>query len=386
MPIDGPDAAAAGRLTIHASLAAAEARWRAAWPRTAGYAFQSYDWVAAWQEALGDRAGWRPCIVELRAHDDDRTLLLLPLGIRREGLLRVLGFLGGGLIDYQAPLVDAAFAATVTPERMRRLWTTILATLPAVDMVQLRRMPACIGAVTNPLVALPGAAHTENAHAAYLPDNFAAFRAPRAAKLFADTRRQLRRLQEGGTVRMELDIPPGAEHDRVMAALAQQKGRRWRDTGNPDAFVALPGFAAFFAQLNTRPLQGIRAVVSALYLDDHPIATHWGLRSNDNERYYWLMPAYDADWAKFSPGRLLMEAVIQQCIAEKVAVFDLTVGDEVYKAQWADVDLDLYALQQARSVLGALVVGAARVKHAAREMPALRAAVQWVRKVARGQR
>ena len=167
-----------------------------------------------------------------------------------------------------------------------------------------------------------------------------------------------------------------AERHRVMDALAAQKSKRWIQTGAWDAF-GLPGFREFFEEMARGALGDVESVMSALMLDDKPIATHWGMRHGD--RYYWLMPTYDTHWARFSPGRLLMEAVVRSCIEEGLAVFDLTAGDEPYKRQWADETMRLYALKQSCSTLGSWAVNLGRVRDLARRQPALRHAMQKLR-------
>ena len=375
-------AAAAGlpaslHMAVHDSLESVETRWREAWPRLAGTAFQSFDWVKSWFENLGRPQGWKVCIAELRSGSPEGpTVLLLPLGYRRIGLLRVMGFLGGEMLDYQAPLIDPEFARAVTPAHAARLWRGFVNILPAVDQIRLRRMPERIGGLANPFAALPGARHDESAHAARLPTTFAAYAAGRDSGLLANTRRKARRLAEAGEMRIVTRVTDPAELVLVMDALAAQKSQRWIATGAFDAF-AFPNFRAFFDQLNTRPMQGVQAVVSALLLDGKPIATHWGMQSGDT--FYWLVPGYDETWAKLSPGRVLMEALLRDCIEQKLSVFDFTAGDEAYKFQWADEHLKLYSLRESCSTLGRYALNLHRVREFAKGFPALRALVRRIR-------
>ncbi|QHI99877.1 GNAT family N-acetyltransferase [Xylophilus rhododendri] len=372
-----PSLPASLHVAVHASLESVESRWREAWPRMAATAFQSFDWVRIWFETLGKPQGWKVCIAELRAHSPDGpTVLILPMGFRRVGLLRVMGFLGGEMIDYQAPLIDPDFARALTPDHAARLWRGFIAALPSVDQVRVRRLPATIGELPNPFAALPGARQDESAHAARLPASFAEYAAGRSTGLLADTRRQLRRLSDAGELRMLPLVEDPADLRLVMDALAEQKSRRWQQTGAFDAF-ALPAFRSFFDRLNSTPLQGVQAVVSALMLDGKPIATHWGLRMGDT--LYWLMPTYDEAWAKLSPGRVLMEAAIRRSIDDGLKVFDFTAGDEAYKFQWADRHMPLYSLREAFTTLGRGAYNLQRVREMAREVPALRAFVRRVR-------
>jgi CelD/BcsL family acetyltransferase involved in cellulose biosynthesis len=367
-------------MAVHGSLDSVEERWREAWTRLAGTPFQNFDWVETWYETLGRQQGYKPCIGELRADTPDGpTVLLLPLAMRRQGLLRVMGFMGAELLDYQAPLIDPGLARALTPAHAARLWNGFMNIFPSVDMIRTRRMPAFIGELPNPFSALPGAVYNENANAARLPADFETFAAARETRMFADSRRQLRRLAELGKVSMLTEVEEPALRGRVMQALFEQKSHRWVESGAIDAF-ALPGYREFFSGLATGPLLGVDSVISALMLDDRIIATHWGMRRGD--RYYWLMPTYDHEWSRFSPGRLLMEAVVRRCIDDGLKVFDLTAGDEAYKKQWVDEKVKLYALKQSFSTIGNYALNLERIRDFAKRSKVLR---QWVRKL-RGQK
>lgn len=364
-------------MAVHGSLESVEERWREAWPRMAATAFQSFDWVNIWFETLGRRQGWKPCIAELRADSPEGpTVLLLPLGFRREGLLRVMGYLGGEMLDYQAPLIDPGFARAVTPAHAARLWRGFVDILPSVDLIRTRRMPETIGGVPNPFATVPGARQTEEAHAALLPASFEAYAARRDSGLLANTRRKMRRLADAGTVRMVTLVDNPADLRLAMDAMATQKSRRWLATGCVDAF-ALPGFREFFDRLASEPLQGVESVVSMLLLDEKPIAAHWGMRMGGI--VYWLMPGYDEAYARFSPGRLLMEALLRRCIDDGLTEFDFTAGDEPYKQQWADRRLRLFSIYQSGSTLGGYAVNWRRARDFARSVPAVRNLVRKLR-------
>ncbi|WP_034291976.1 GNAT family N-acetyltransferase [Herbaspirillum sp. RV1423] len=335
-------------ICVHTAFEQVEARWRAAQTDCASYGFQAYDWLATWQRTLGQRQGWEVLLVEL-TDADDRTLMLLPLGRRRKYGLRIAGFLGGEITDYNAPLLRADFDVS----GFAALWPVIVRLLGGVDVFRARRMPQHIEGVANPMVALTGMRQTEQAHAATLTVGYEAFQKQRSAKMFADTRRQLRRLGELGTVQLLVDTP-APQRVEVVAAMARQKARRWNETGSRDLF-AEEGYLAFYQHLAAHGLGGGAIVVSALYVDEHLVATHWGMCYG--KRFYWLMPGYqDGEWARYSAGRILLDAVLRHCIDSGLEIFDLTVGDEAYKLQWADHSLLLYAGQQGHSLRGKLVV------------------------------
>lgn len=311
------------------------------------YAFQTCHWHKTWYEELGRTQGYTPAIVCLTDMDTGQCLALFPLAtVKRRGG-RILTFMGGELTDYNAPLLHQDVLSQYEGKWLA-LWNEIIAAIDA-DIVALRRVPAICAVSRNPMISLPFIRVTEHAHAAKLGEDFAAFVATRSSKLFADTRRQLRRLSEIGEVRI-VEVATAEEQENIFTIMQEQKSRRWRETGSRDLF-ALPGYASFYRRLLTQPWTGATAVMSGLSVNGQWIATHWGIRYR--ERFYWIMPTYAAgDWARYSPGRILLEAMIKWAIGQRLSVFDLTVGDEAYKEQWADTHMDLYAGQAALTFRG----------------------------------
>lgn len=364
------------RLSVHHDLAAVQARWQHALTYCVAYGFQAFEWAAAWQRTIGEAEGVRAVIAELQ-DAQGRTVMLWPLAIHHEGRLRVLRFLGGVVTDYNAPIIDPAFTAQLGPGAIDIIWRAVLKALPKVDLVWLRRMPATIDAVVNPMTQLDGSRHTENAYAASLPDTPEAFRASRSPKHYADARRQLRRLGEIAPVEM-VERADGDEAHALTAVMARQKSRRWHESKGRDLF-AEPGYLDFYQSLASGPQAWPDVAVCALKVGPDAIATHWGMIYRG--RYYWLMPGYEAgEWGKYSSGRLLMQHMIDWSIAQGLTVFDLTVGDEEYKKAWADHSLDLHEWVAPQTLAGQVPVLRRRMRDWARAQPAL---VQLVRRIRR---
>lgn len=365
------------QIFVHSSFEECESAWRAATTDCACYAFQSFEWLSIWQATVGSAQDVTPFLVHLTDRAG-RSLMILPLGIYRRDQLRVLQFLGGGMTDYHAPIVDRTFASEITPSEIADLWSDILRRLPAVDIVWFWNMPETIEGTRNPMVMLAGTRFVENAHAATLPDTFAAFKAARSNDFFKDTRRRERRLAKRGHV--EVDVP-----DTVAGALelvrimARQKSRRWHETGAMDAF-ARPGYLEFYEALTRAWLPTGNVHVCGLRVNGEIVATDWGLVFN--KRFYSLMAGYEAgEWAQYSLGRILLINVVQWCIDQpKIDIFDLTVGEESYKRNWADHSLRVYEHLAARSAKGMLFVVTERLKTSLRRNPRIRAIRQRLKR------
>lgn len=144
------------------------------------------------------------------------------------------------------------------------------------------------------------------------------------AKLLADTRRQTRRLEkELGPVRVATDHD-AAVFDRCVALKSQQYQR----TGARDLFSD---------QRNVELLRRLAAdglaTTEALWAGDTLVAAHIGMRHEG--RYSWWFPAYEPDYERFSPGRVLLVALLKDSYDRGDTEFDFLLGDEEYKWHFA---------------------------------------------------
>ncbi len=197
------------RITIFRSMEEAEETWRAAEADCVLYGFQSFDWLSTWMKTIGIVERVQPVIVVISA-DNRQTMMLLPLGIEVQGHAGIcfLRFLGGVVTDYQAPLINADFAARLDRSQFNALWSDVLGRLPEVDIVALSKMPETIEHVPNPFLWLPGVAHTSESFAARLETSFETFSQRRNAKFMSQTRRKRRRLASVGRVTFEIPTDP----------------------------------------------------------------------------------------------------------------------------------------------------------------------------------
>jgi len=338
-------------ITIYSSLAEAEPVWRQAVDDCACYVFQTFEWNAVWKDTIGSTERVRECIVRVAAADG-RTLLLLPLGIYDHHHFTSLQFLGGGLTDYNAPLIDRAFAANVSPSGFARLWRGIVDVMPRVDLVCLVRMPQTIEETPNPLLNLPEVKRAGMGYAGTLAASFADFTAARSKEFFRENRKKWRQLAKRGAAEVRIADDAG-ERDEIVRIATKQKSQWLTQHGLPNKFNQ-PQAGEFYERLTGTPFQAGSIMAASLRVDDCVTATMWGAIFRN--RYYVLLSSYDQAWSQYSVGRLLMESAVQWCIGRQdLKVFDLTVGHEGYKLHWCDHQLPLHQYLQARTLKGAVV-------------------------------
>ncbi len=101
---------------VFGDLAGIEAEWKAFERKADCTVFQTFGWLAKWQQHIGECTGTSPAIVFGRDAGGD-LVFIMQLAIERRGPIRRLTWLGSELCDYNAPLLAEDFSQRVEPQR-----------------------------------------------------------------------------------------------------------------------------------------------------------------------------------------------------------------------------------------------------------------------------
>ncbi|WP_030897334.1 GNAT family N-acetyltransferase [Streptomyces sp. NRRL F-5126] len=157
-----------------------------------------------------------------------------------------------------------------------------------------------------------------------------------APKFYRTTTAKERRLgRQAGEVRFVFDERDPAALDALMA----WKSAQYRRTGRRDRFAKdwIRDLVRLLA--NTRT-PGCSGVLSVLYVAGRPVAAHFGLRSA-TVLSCWF-PAYDTEFAKYSPGLVLHLRMAEAAAAEGIRMLDLGRGAAEYKDSLKNGALTVY--------------------------------------------
>ena len=335
------------------------------WPRLddpapyGAHVFQSAELLQAWGDTIGVARQVTPCFIHV-ATAAGAPLLLVPMGIESRRGVRILTFLDAGIADYNVPVVFPG-AGGIDAARMQRLWGQICAALPPFDLAILEKVPASVGATPNPFRFLAPMSSSPSGHLLALGGDWDAFVASRLRRR-QDSRRKRRRLAEVGAIALHV-ARTEEEAAPLFAAMVRQKRRRFMETRGVDGFER-PGYAAYFRLMTDRLLASGHVHLAGLLAGDDIVATHWGLVAW--ERFYFLMPTYEADkWARYSPGRLLIEELIAWCYRHGLRQFDFGVGDMEYKNDFGATAVPLFRGLLPRTAAGHAYASWLRLRRAA---------------------
>ncbi len=314
------------------------------------YVFQTQEWARIWLDTYGSVPGVTPVVFDIQDHAA-RARLRLPLAIRKVGLgVRMLTILGGFHADYAGAQLDGD-PSILDPQAC---WAAIdaWARTHKIDLISIPRMPASIGPHANPL-AMATLLPCESSGQISLPSGWSEFFEKRfKTRVKADIRRQMKRLSALGN----LSFKSATTLEEALAltqTMIEQKRLRYQEMGVTDQFQH-PEAYALYTQLTEALWPSGTVHVAGLFVDDHVIATHWGALFQN--RYYYLMPAHQGgDWTKYSPGKILLQHLVEHAATHGCTVFDLTVGGESYKDDWCDSNMPLVRYDKPITLTGRLL-------------------------------
>jgi CelD/BcsL family acetyltransferase involved in cellulose biosynthesis len=325
------------------------AAYRDLYARAGSTAFQHPVWLAALGAEVAPARGARPATVVARDRNG-YLLAVLPLMRRRKSGVVLLENADLGVSDYAAPVVDQAFAAELAarPDLQRQ----VAEALPSYDILRIRPVREEHLAIWQAL--LPGRVEglDFSGHATALGSDYAAWRAAKPSKSLLGrlSRAEKQVLKLGGGEVRKLEEP-----QEIRAAVAAiQALRAGRFEGDPIqensvrdfyAAVAVDGAAEGFAAVYRLDIGG--ATAGTVFGLCHGGAYHYLLIGCDYENF-----------GRCSPGLILYDRIIRDWIARGGTVFDFTIGDEPFKADFGTEPTRMFAIVHAPGWRGRLALAA----------------------------
>lgn len=329
------------------------------------FPFQCRDVIATWASTIGWARNAKAAMVVVReSHGEQRPLMLLPFCVESRRGVRVLRFVDGEISDYNAPVLFP-WTPDWDATAFVGVWRQILKALPQVDLIALEKMPETVLGRRNPLALLDTSDWECACHAAQLGGSWAEFAAERTSppKRYLRYQRSLQRSTDVVYSAVKAVEDPAATQE-ALDHLFRQKQRRFEETRVP-GFEAGDGRKDFYTAMTMSPLTGGNVHLSVLKADSDVLGTQWGIVFGD--RYYYLICGNEVgEWAKYSTGRMVNEAMLEWCHDQGLAVADFGIGDEAYKFEFCDLHTPLFAYVSAQSVKGKAALAGGRFVEAVR--------------------
>lgn len=348
------------KLSVHVSLQALEADWRALEASSATSLHQGFDWCAAWARTHDTQ------LLLVRGSIGRKTIFILPLELVRGWFFRTARFIGSPHSNFNTGL----FAEDIDLHTAEQLSDLVLGALSAklsrvADIITLEKMPLEWRGRRHPLAGLPAVRNPNSSFQLPLLGSFeetlSQLNAKRRRKKFRVSERRLEAV--GGYEHIVATTPQ--ERRQLLDLFFEQKKIRFRALGLPNVFQDqetqdfFHALAALEAAGDAHPLdlQAIRLC------GEHQgrIVAIAGL-SRKGDHVICQFGSIDEDIAAdSSPGELLFYLAIRKYNEEGVALFDFGIGDQGYKRSWCTVETVQRDIILPLTLRGRLAAGAHRM-------------------------
>lgn len=274
-------------------------------------------------------AGCSCRLAVMTARRGKRLVLVWPMVVRRFAGLRALTWLGEPIARYGDVLIDRDEPAVPL---LTAAYAHALATLRP-DIVRLRKVRA--DAAVAPFLATLGHVPLEPTEAPFvtLAAGGSAFESRQSGKARKNRRRLMRRLEEQGSVAMELPADGSCTTELVAAGLELK--RHWLiRRGLVSLALADSHLDACLAVAAGERKADTGTLVFGMRLAGRPVAVALGFRCKSRLMLHLITHAPDVE--RHGAGVLNLEAILRWAEAEGLEAVDLLPPKADYKLDWAD--------------------------------------------------
>ena len=304
--------------------------------------FQNLNWQNYWYKKIGIKEKIKPLIYVI--YFDSQPIALFPFCLKTKYHLKTIEFLGASQNDYNLPLVLSHFSNN---KYFKEIWSLVIKNLPKNDLIFLEKIPEYFNNELNPMMYLEDLNYNNDAYFINLPINWKEYSQSLSKKMISDNQRSLRRLSEK-EIKMNLEVHE-SEFNHTLKVLMDLKERKLISSG---AINILKNklIKSFYENINEISCDLLNVHLSSISIGKKILAANLGIIYRS--RFYYLFPSYDSSWSKYSPGRILLEKLIQYSINKKLKIFDLTIGNELYKKSWGTTNLKIFNYIKSKSFFG----------------------------------
>ena len=297
-------------------------------------AAQSPSWVSNWTAAC------KPDAIIATLYADDRAVLALPLEVVSVGPFRIAQFMSGRHANGNFPPADQAWLPGASSRSLEALLGAISRSRPDIDVVALHRLMPELEDKPNPFLSFPSFTSPNIALAVDLAGGFEALlERPNGVRKHKKYRSQARKLEAFGPLR-RLEAKTPEEVATLLEAFFEMKDARFRKMGISNVFASdevRTFFNRLFTSALTQPVPDF--VLHGLEVAGKLRAVTGSSRCG-NRLVCEFGSITDDELAHASPGGFLFFDNIREACEQGFAIYDFSVGDEPYKRNWCDLEIE----------------------------------------------
>lgn len=322
-----------------------EADWRALAGPANSTPFQDYDVMRVFHARLAAEGDDQSVIARVR-HPDGRPAAIFPMTRGRQHGLNWLRT-DARPIDYCAPIFDPA----LSPVQIKAIIKAMLAAVPRADMLYVNRIPQQFESGPSPLVEMPNSGRLRLSSwqltlSGRSNDDLTAGQQKRLRQdLKSRTRSLGEKHQRVFAIAFGADVDPA-----VFAAFKLLRAKSFSERGRSNILDDSLWGPAYQDLLGVDG--GERGWLATLHADGEMVAAVYGIVVGG--RVQVILPASSTtdQWKSFRPGLQLFRETMFYFQNSGFSIYDLSIGDMAYKAQFGCDELGLYDAMFPKTLAG----------------------------------
>ena len=278
--------------------------------------FQSYPWQLAWFENINATVS-RNSVTIISVYFNNNVVAIIPFEKKNFLSLNILSLTGFPFADYCDCLIDKMFFAS-NPKIKHEIVKYIL-NIDNIDLIKIQN----IFEDNNIHNLFNKYEFNKSPFSSYQLYHKNDYEEIIPKKFINDTKRQIRRLKTLGKLSFYIANSDYQKNEIFNFFIKHKKEQlintnNWNYLNNKDYINFLKRI--YIADQNH---------LSCITLNKKIIAVHMG--NLFNKKMFYLFPAYDSSYSKYSPGNILIYELIKILTLQKYKDLDFTTGDESYK-------------------------------------------------------
>ena len=313
------------------------------------YFFQSFIWQKTWY--LQQKKYQKKVInYSIIVKNINEIVMIIPLNIDYSYGVKKLCWSGFPFSDYNAPLIKKNY--DIKQDFFLIIWEKIVNSNKDFDCICFDNLPEKISNFYNPFFKFLKKKINNYSYGIEFNETCKIKK-----KELANINYQTNRLKNLGKLVFKT-VMTNEDSSKILNFIISNKSKQY-DRTNAWNLFKLNIHRELFESSNLNMNENID--LSYLVLDDHIIAAQYGY--NYDKRYYYLFPTYKYEYRKFSPGKILLQKMIEKKKLESFIFFDLTIGSENYKEKFSNYKMASAFFLQSKNLKGLVYIFFLKIKY-----------------------
>jgi CelD/BcsL family acetyltransferase involved in cellulose biosynthesis len=280
-------------------------------------------------------------------YEKNKPIAIFPLEIKRYNQIKILQWIGTNQSDYCCPIVKNK--KFVNERDFKQIWNEILDTIKDYDIIFLNKQPEYIEQTLNPFAAFIQNTHYSIIYQTKLVSSENDYLSLVENKKFSsELRRTKKKLLEKYKVIFKT-LFLEKQKDLIEKILFKKDSHLKKKKISNSVNQNLIDFYKKLSNLCPKKL-----MAGLIQVDGKTIAASIGII--ENKRFYYLVPViFTEEFNSFSPGKILINYLINWTIKNDLEVFDFGIGEETYKKYWSNYSTKIFRHLDYRGVKGFLI-------------------------------